>query len=403
VCRGSVGNVNMRIVFWQNILSPHQSAAIRALAETGHDVELVACEEMSSDRSGNGWSRPDLGPTRVSIAPSDAEIRKLCRSRAGNSVHILGGAHWTPLGAAAMRECFAADARFGLLSETADPDGWKGAARWLKWTAERLVRGRRLDFILAIGHVGVDWYRRCGYPARTIFPYGYVTETPRRQERDFTPRNELHLVYVGRTTAGKGVDLLLRCLGQLRGQPWKLAVIGDGPQRPFLEELANQYGVSERIAWHGMLPNDAAMHELCKQDLLILPSTHKDGWGAVVNEALMRGVPVVCSDRCGAADLVGQPWRGGIFRSGDGTASNGSWPNGSIAGRARWNPLRESVPGRGVLKGQPSPNICWTFSITFMTAFHAPCRRGQFNVTTRPEISALRSPLRLPARSSNST
>jgi glycosyltransferase involved in cell wall biosynthesis len=49
-------------------------------------------------------------------------------------------------------------------------------------------------------------------------------------------------------------------------------------------------------------------------DLLILPSQF-DGWGAVVNEALMCGVPVICSDQCGAADLLAESWRGSIFRN----------------------------------------------------------------------------------------
>jgi glycosyltransferase involved in cell wall biosynthesis len=50
-------------------------------------------------------------------------------------------------------------------------------------------------------------------------------------------------------------------------------------------------------------------------DVLLLPSRY-DGWGAVVNEALMCGVPVVCSDNCGAADLLREPWRGSTFKMG---------------------------------------------------------------------------------------
>ena len=38
-------------------------------------------------------------------------------------------------------------------------------------------------------------------------------------------------------------------------------------------------------------------------DVLVLPSRF-DGWGAVVNEALMVGTPVICSDRCGASDVI---------------------------------------------------------------------------------------------------
>jgi glycosyltransferase involved in cell wall biosynthesis len=50
-------------------------------------------------------------------------------------------------------------------------------------------------------------------------------------------------------------------------------------------------------------------------DLLAFPSAI-DGWGAVVNEALMAGVPVICSDWCGASSLIRPGWNGDVFRSG---------------------------------------------------------------------------------------
>ena len=57
------------------------------------------------------------------------------------------------------------------------------------------------------------------------------------------------------------------------------------------------------------------MHKLmCDSDLLILPSRF-DGWGAVVNESLMCGTPVICSHRCGAKDLLMESWRGEIVPS----------------------------------------------------------------------------------------
>ena len=55
---------------------------------------------------------------------------------------------------------------------------------------------------------------------------------------------------------------------------------------------------------------------LASHDLLVLPSRF-DGWGAVVNEALSVGTPVLCSDTCGAADLLAAPDYGTAFRSGD--------------------------------------------------------------------------------------
>ncbi len=240
----------------------------------------------------------------------------------------------------------------------------------------RLLVGRRFDFILAIGHVGVAWYRQCGYPSRKIFPYGYVTEAPTLCEPHPAPGDHVRLAYVGRTATGKGLDLLIRSLCNLEGRPWSLTVIGDGPDRGGLERLADGCGLAKQITWRGMLPNDAAMRELCDHDLLILPSTRKDGWGAVVNEALLRGVPVVCSDRCGAADLLGEPWRGGVFRSGDAddlTRLLAEWIRRGRRSEALTNRIRQwsqAIEGRAVAQylldildhvyqGKPRPLPPW--------------------------------------------
>ena len=47
-----------------------------------------------------------------------------------------------------------------------------------------------------------------------------------------------------------------------------------------------------------------------------MPSVH-DGWGAVVSEAMINGIPAICSDACGAADVVKLSRFGGVFKSND--------------------------------------------------------------------------------------
>ena len=51
-------------------------------------------------------------------------------------------------------------------------------------------------------------------------------------------------------------------------------------------------------------------------DCLVLPSKH-DGWGTVVSEALISGVPAICSDTCGVAEVVKLSNYGGVFKSGN--------------------------------------------------------------------------------------
>ena len=54
--------------------------------------------------------------------------------------------------------------------------------------------------------------------------------------------------------------------------------------------------------------------QINQADCLVLPSYH-DGWGAASSEALMMGIPVICSDTCGSSVVVKASGVGGVFLS----------------------------------------------------------------------------------------
>jgi glycosyltransferase involved in cell wall biosynthesis len=54
------------------------------------------------------------------------------------------------------------------------------------------------------------------------------------------------------------------------------------------------------------MANGEVRHAIAASDCCVVPSRH-DGWGMVVNEALIAGTPVVCSDGCGAAAMIDDP------------------------------------------------------------------------------------------------
>ena len=75
---------------------------------------------------------------------------------------------------------------------------------------------------------------------------------------------------------------------------------------------------SEVIRWLveslGTISNEQIPSLLQEHDILILPSIY-DGWGAVVNEALMQGKYVICSNQCGAQALLRNHMNGTTFKT----------------------------------------------------------------------------------------
>jgi glycosyltransferase involved in cell wall biosynthesis len=110
-------------------------------------------------------------------------------------------------------------------------------------------------------------------------------------------------VFMGRLVDWKRVDLLLEACALLRGQRFTLEVLGDGPLRAALEAQAKALELSERVTFHGMLPQQRCSALLGESDALVLPSLRECG-GAVVLEAMATGLPVVATDWGGPADYL---------------------------------------------------------------------------------------------------
>jgi glycosyltransferase involved in cell wall biosynthesis len=304
------------IIFWQNILSPHNSAWIRALAATdGVRVTIVAERETESARKALGWSVPHFGRAVVITCSDPKVVGNLIQDAGEDAVHVVGPMRSVLLTRHALCELTRRRARIGVISEAPDGAGWRGLVRRCIYRRDRARFATSIDFLLAMGTYAVDWFAEAGYPGQKLFPFAYITERHRRCTVVPAGSGPAALVYVGRFLPTKGPDVLLRALVGLKELDWGLTMIGEGPLKENCRRIAHENGFSGRVRITGPLTNQEAVLGIARSDLLVLPSRH-DGWGAVVNEALMEGVPVICSDCCGARDLLQEPWRGEVFIAG---------------------------------------------------------------------------------------
>jgi glycosyltransferase involved in cell wall biosynthesis len=214
----------------------------------------------------------------------------------------------------ALRECFVSGRRVAIMSEAPDPRGLRGFGRWAKYTLERCAKGSHYDFVLAMGELGVRWFKRCGFRLHSVFPFAYVTEPGGLRPANH-PAGGPSLLYAGRFIPLKALDLLLRAFAALPADQGQLRLVGEGPEEKRLHDEVASLRIQNRVTWIPKKEAAGVQAEMEAADVTVLPS-RKDGWGAVVNESLMAGTPVICSTACGAAELIQQPWLGSVFRSG---------------------------------------------------------------------------------------
>lgn len=150
---------------------------------------------------------------------------------------------------------------------------------------------------------------RCQAASNTDLAFAFRSAQPDRRrfiaELDLCQRN---FCYVGRLSPEKNVPLLIKAFARLRmmnrnARDWGLLIVGDGPDRESLVELAKHENIPNArfvggVGWR-QVPRYLA---IC--DVLVLPSS-SEPWGLVVNEAMVCGLPVLVSNRCGCVeDLV---------------------------------------------------------------------------------------------------
>jgi glycosyltransferase involved in cell wall biosynthesis len=141
----------------------------------------------------------------------------------------------------------------------------------------------------------------------------FLTGRPRAEARSLlgVPQGEIVIGTVGRLTAVKGQEGLIRTVGELlrRGERVFLVLVGEGERRRELEELTLRLGIAEKVHFLGWRPDVAQVLAAC--DLFCLPSRN-EGMGKALVEAMAMGLPVVASDIGGIKDIV-RPGENGLL------------------------------------------------------------------------------------------
>ncbi len=130
------------------------------------------------------------------------------------------------------------------------------------------------------------------------------------------------IVTCGRLEPYKGHHVLLRACAAL-DRPVRCVLIGEGPQRGRLEELARELGIAERVDFTGPLPQSQLVEIYGRADLFVLASVVLEQSGKrdvipnVLAEAMAMELPVVATDISGIAELIRDGESGRLVPSND--------------------------------------------------------------------------------------
>ena len=139
-----------------------------------------------------------------------------------------------------------------------------------------------------------------------------------RARFDIAP-DQVAFVFSAKLVARKDPVTLLRALSRMPHRDRAVVVfLGHGELRDALESFAGEHGLNVRFAGFVNQADLPKHYAMC--DAFVLPSTYEPR-GAVINEAMACGLPVVVTDRCGSlGDIVLEGENAFVYPAGDDAA-----------------------------------------------------------------------------------
>ena len=317
----------MKLVIWLNSLDEHQVHTLRELGRRlSERILFIVVFKNLQERHEQGWGLADLKDLDVIEIPKNGFLQFCYKQLKINTkaIHLFGGMWGSGIFPIVIVGAKFLQIKTGLISEpfsdkalsyygqvSSLKDKFKVVLRWFLYYTLGALIVRSMSVVFAISRKAIDQYKSMGCTKEKLFPYGYFVPFIPTVKFSRQIQRQLRLIFVGSLIERKGIDVLHRAMKRCNDVNAKvtLDVFGPGIWRSGI------WG-SKNIFYKGIIPFGEAQHIISGYDVMVLPSKH-DGWGVVVNEALLQGVPVIASDAVGSSVLIESSGAGAIFRSED--------------------------------------------------------------------------------------
>lgn len=306
-------NEKKEFYFWQNIISPHQIDLLSELAKNNR-VILIVQKEIDEYRASQAWSTEVDSNIQLIISPTTRDIFNLLK-RNKDSFHFFSGFFAYRLLIRAMLIAMLMRRNVYIISEAVESVSFKGKLKFYFRTLLMMFLKYRIHGILATGKRSETYFRGLGYFKNRIYDFGYfVNVNPKLVAA--AEKNTKKLLFVGRLVQCKGINKLIAAFALLKktDNEYTLDIIGSGELESSLKKQAKDNGLYGRgITFLHDMDRSQVLKKIEDAGILILPNTGEEGWGVVINEALLLGTPVVCTQYTGSNVIVNTKIQGKVI------------------------------------------------------------------------------------------
>lgn len=305
----------MKIVFVSNYFNHHQRPFCEALLSGCDSFFFIATDEMREERRKLGYAFEEPGYVLRAFGGDGLERAKQLIASADVLIH--GGV----VGELSKPRYYRGKTVF-YYSERLYKHGckrWQLPLRAIRFYFRYLWRQNAL-LLCASAYAAYDYSRTLTFSGRR-FRWGYFPETKRYEiKKLMAEKDEKKILWCGRLIDWKHPELAVETAARLRDAnvDFTMDIIGSGNMEEILRKQIQNCGLADRVSLLGSMPPSKTREYMERAGIMLLTSDRKEGWGAVLNEAMNSGCAVVASSAAGSAPFLLEDGENGFtFRSGD--------------------------------------------------------------------------------------
>jgi glycosyltransferase involved in cell wall biosynthesis len=294
--------MNRKIVVWQAIVSPHMVYTFLELSKlVESNVYYIAYNEENHSRVQDGWTQSlSNSNSNLVLLTKQEEIHHFVQNLNSSYLHFTNGINIDYWKRGYIDKCICNSGGIWVaMFESINKFGILGTLRRIKFQLIRFSRHKPY-FAYCIGKGTADWFRKRKIVGMVFDGSYYIKPIDLIIDGDIS--SKYNIGYFGQLIRRKNIEGVILVLSEFKHFDFVFNIFGGGDLNDYLQELVIREDLADHVVFHGLAQIDQVPQLISAMDFTILPSVF-DGYGVAVLDSLLQGVPVICSNRCGAAIL----------------------------------------------------------------------------------------------------
>lgn len=298
-----------KVVLFSSFMSPHMKPLCDELyAHYGNDFQYIQTCALTEERQRLGYSyEPCEVPYLTDLTGNTGQQMRIADEAAAV---IINTGVTNPM--IVKNRIFENKLTFFLNERLFKRGVLKLADRrlWQQALINLASRNKR-TYILCLGSYVAKDFELIGFERGKSFKFGYfpaqTLSKPKERSDNFC------VVWAGRMIDWKRPIFAMKIAKRLKQKDAdiRFIMVGDGKYFEKAKHYATKYRIE--VEFTGIQPNEVVRKYMRDADVFLITSNRREGWGAVINEALSEGTPVVSSTAIGGAGFLIEDGKNGFL------------------------------------------------------------------------------------------